>query len=50
MVDIFIDNQTEFLYMLKTKKAKNRTNCAVLGENGTQGVPAGPKRLIIAVE
>ncbi len=34
----------------KTKKANNRTNWAVLEENGPLGAPAGPKRNIIAIE
>ncbi len=34
----------------KTKKANDRDNCVVLGENGSLGVPMVPKRPIIAFE
>ncbi len=34
----------------KTKKANDRTNWVVLGENGPLGAPAGPKLRMIAVE
>ncbi len=45
----FCTNRT-FGCIYKTKKANDRTNWAVLGENGPLGAPVGPKRPIIAVE
>ncbi len=45
----FGTNRT-FVRNTKTKKANDRTNCAILGENGPQGAPAGPKQPIIVIE
>ncbi len=45
----FGTNQT-FGRVSKTKKANDRTNWAVIGENGPLGAPAGPIWPIIAVE
>ncbi len=39
-----------FVCVSKTKKAKDRTNWEVLGENGPLGATTGPTRPIIAVE